>query len=113
MEVGAPSALRLGGMAARLMPCRGCDILIHEVLTLGFLAKRPEFQAYAANYHTTTPQLAELAAKAKPRLVILYHASISWRPAVDSIRSTPGELLNEMTSRYSGHVVVGRDLDVY
>ena len=68
---------------------------------------------YAARYHTTTTQLAELATKAKPRLLVLYHASIAWRPVVDSQRSRPEELLSEMRARYSGHVVVGRDLDVY
>jgi ribonuclease BN (tRNA processing enzyme) len=98
---------------ATIDACHGCDVLIHEVLTHEWLAKRPDFQAYAAKFHTTTAQLAELASKAKPRLLILYHASISWRPTVDPVRSTPSELLNEMTSRYSGHVVVGRDLDVY
>jgi ribonuclease Z len=98
---------------ATIDACHGCDVLIHEVVTLEFLAKRPDFQNYASKYHTSTVQLAELATKAKPGLLILYHASISLRPAVDPVRSTPAELLNEMTSRYSGHVVVGRDLDVY
>jgi ribonuclease BN (tRNA processing enzyme) len=84
-----------------------------EVHTLGWLAKRPDFQAYAARYHTTTAQLAELASQAKPRLLILYHASIALRPAVNPRASSPGELLSEMATRYSGQVVVGRDLDVY
>jgi ribonuclease BN (tRNA processing enzyme) len=92
--------------------CRGCDVLIHEVLTLEWLAKRLDFQGYAAQHHTTTAQLTELATKAKPRLLILYHASLSLRPAVDAERSTPARLLSEMSS-YSGRVVVGRDLDVY
>lgn len=98
---------------ATIDACHGCDVLIHEVLTEEWLAKRPDFQAYASRFHTTTTQLAELARKAKPRLLILYHASISWRPAVDSQRSRPEELLQEMMSQYSGQVVVGRDLDVY
>ena len=97
---------------ATIDACNGCDVLIHEVLTQEWLGKRPDFQAYAAQFHTTTSQLIELAAKAKPRLLILYHASLSLRPAVDSERSTPATLLSEM-SRYPGHVVVGRDLDVY
>jgi ribonuclease Z len=97
---------------ATIDACRGCDVLIHEVLTLEWLAKRPDFQGYAAQFHTTTAQLAELAAQAKPRLLILYHASLSLRPAVDSERSTPAALLGEM-SGYPGRVVVGRDLDVY
>ena len=97
---------------ATIDACRGCDVLIHEVLTHEWLAKRPDFQAYAAQFHTTTTQLTELAKQAKPGLLILYHASLSLRPAVDSERSTPATLLGEM-SRYPGHVVVGRDLDVY
>jgi ribonuclease BN (tRNA processing enzyme) len=98
---------------ATIDACNGCDILIHEVLTHEWLAKRPDFQNYAARFHTTTTQLAELARQAKPKLLILYHASIAWRPVVDSERSRPEELLQEMITHYSGHVVVGRDLDVY
>jgi ribonuclease BN (tRNA processing enzyme) len=97
---------------ATIDACRGCDVLIHEVLTHEWLARRPDFQAYAAQFHTTTTQLTELAKQAKPGLLILYHASLSLRPAVDSQRSTPAALLNEM-ARYPGRVVVGRDLDVY
>jgi ribonuclease Z len=97
---------------ATIDACRGCDVLIHEVLTLEWLAKRPDFQGYASQFHTTTAQLVELAAKAKPRLLILYHGSLSLRPAVDSERSTPATVLREM-SAYGGQVVVGRDLDVY
>jgi ribonuclease BN (tRNA processing enzyme) len=84
--------------------CHGCDVLIHEVTSLAWLEKRPPtFQAFAAKYHTTTAQLAELAARAKPRLLVLYH-----------MQALSGEeVLNEMIGRYSGHVVVGRDLDVY
>jgi ribonuclease BN (tRNA processing enzyme) len=74
---------------ATIDACRGCDVLIHEVLTHDWLAKRPDFQAYAAQFHTTTSQLTELAQQAKPGLLILYHASLSWRPAVDAERSSP------------------------
>lgn len=97
---------------ATIDACRGCDVLIHEVLTLEWLAKRPDFQRYAAQFHTTTAQLVELAHKAKPRLLILYHGSLSLRPGVDPERSTPAALLSEM-SQYAGRVVIGRDLDVY
>ena len=84
--------------------CRGCDVLIHEVHTPAWLATRPEtFQQFAAKYHTTTPQLAELARQAKPKLLILYHYS----------GLSPEELFDDMLARYSGHFVIGRDLDVY
>jgi ribonuclease BN (tRNA processing enzyme) len=97
---------------ATIEACNGCDVLIHEVLTNEWLGKRPDFRQYASQFHTTTTQLTELAAKAKPRLLILYHASLSLRPAVDSERSTPAVLLQEMAA-YPGRVVIGRDLDVY
>ena len=98
---------------ATIDACRGCDVLIHEVQTLEWLANRPDFQSYAARYHTSTAQLAELASQAKPRLLVLHHASVVQRPAVDPKRSSPEGLLSEMAARYPGHVVVGRDLDVY
>jgi ribonuclease BN (tRNA processing enzyme) len=98
---------------ATIDACNGCDILMHEVHSLAWLATRPDFQAYAARYHTTSVQLAELATRARPRLLVLYHASIALRPAVRPGASSPEQLLAEVSSRYSGHVVVGRDLDVY
>ena len=89
---------------ATIDACRGCDVLIHEAHTPAWLSTRPAtFQRFAAKYHTTTPELADLARKANPRLLILYHyASLS-----------PEELISEMLRRYSGHFVVGRDLDVF
>jgi ribonuclease BN (tRNA processing enzyme) len=97
---------------ATIDACSGCDVLIHEVLTQEWLGRRPDFQGYASQFHTTTTQLVELAAKAKPKLLVLYHASLSWRPADDSERSSAATLLREMAG-YAGQVVVARDLDVY
>jgi ribonuclease BN (tRNA processing enzyme) len=82
------------------MPCHGCDILIHEATTLEFLAKRPDFQPYSAKDHTNTTQLAELASKAKPRLLIIYHASIVLRPVLRPQASSPDELLKELPSGF-------------
>jgi ribonuclease BN (tRNA processing enzyme) len=89
---------------ATIDACRGCDVLIHEAHTPAWLATRPDyFQQFSAKFHTTTTELAELAKKAKPRLLILYHYS----------SLSPEELHGEMLARYAGHFVVGRDLDVY
>jgi ribonuclease BN (tRNA processing enzyme) len=96
---------------ATIDACRGCDVLIHEVHTAAWLAARPEaggappgtFRRFSEKYHTTTEQLSELAREAKPRLLILYHYNSL------SIE----ELQADMTSRYAGHFVIGRDLDVY
>ena len=99
---------------ATIDACRGCDVLIHEVNTLESLAKRDaRFQAFAAKYHTSTEQLAELANKAKPRLLLIYHHSIQWRPGMAPTASTPDVLRQEMSAKYSGQFVIGRDLDVY
>ena len=89
---------------ATIDACRGCDVLIHEAHSPAWIATRPAtFQRFSAKYHTTTPELAELATTAKPRLLILYHY----------VSRTPEELMAEMLARYPGHFVIGRDLDVY
>ncbi len=106
---------------ATIDACNGCDVLIHEALTLKFLnnSRRPnpqgfDLKAYAANYHTTTSQLAELAGQAKPGLLILYHNPITLQPGKRPFASTPDDLLREIAAAgYHGKVVVGRDLDVY
>ena len=85
-------------------------MLIYEVLTLDWLAKRPDVRDYASQFHTTTAQLTELATRAKSRLLIFYHASLSLRPAVDPERSPSAVLLTEK-SRYGGQVFVGRVLN--
>src|SRR5215469_7852836 len=52
--------------------CNGCDVLIHEVRTLELFAKLPEGpHAFGAKNHTTSEQLAELANKAKPKLLVV------------------------------------------
>ena len=49
---------------ATIDACNGCDILIHEVNTLTAVAARPPtFQAFAARYHTSTEQLADLLSR--------------------------------------------------
>ena len=105
--------------------CNGCDVLIHEAQPLGLLAKMPEsIQAFVAKYHTTTVQLADLATKAKPKLLVIYH-TVSFPPgiapprllppkaAADALYASPEMLQKEIGSRYSGNFVIGRDLDVY
>lgn len=85
---------------------RGCDILVHEVYSqAGFEGRIPIWQQYHAASHTSTVELAEIARQVQPGLLVLTH-QLLWG-------STPEELLLEITSRYSGLVVYGRDLDVY
>ena len=105
--------------------CDGCDALIHEARAEEMYAKLPEDRrSFGAKNHTTSEQLAELAGKAKPKLLIVYHAWISWWPDVapsdkpvvlttGELHSTPDVLQKEIGSRYSGNFVIGNDLDVY
>jgi len=105
--------------------CSGCDVLIHEAQPLELLAKMPEsIQSFVAKYHTTTEQLAELAKKAHPKLLVIYH-TISFPPGIapprllppkagaDALYASPEMLRKEIGSRYSGEFVIGKDLDVY
>lgn len=86
--------------------CHGCDVLIHEVISSAHLAIRTrEWQRYHSTYHTPSKDLGEVAAKAHPGLLILYHQIPSGFSEED--------LLAEIRAAYKGRVVSGRDLDVY
>jgi len=88
--------------------CNGCDILIHEVYTMkAHVAAPPSWQAYQLKYHTSSKQVAELATKARPKLLILYHQGYLHDT------STRADLLQEMRDAYTGLFVSGLDLDVY
>ena len=66
--------------------CNACDVLIHEAQPLELVAKKPEsIQSFIAKYHTTTEQLTELAAKAKPKLLVICH-TFSFPAGIASVR---------------------------
>jgi ribonuclease BN (tRNA processing enzyme) len=89
---------------ATIEACNGCDVLVHEAHTPGWLLTRPpRFQEFSAKYHTTTLELAALAHRAKPKLLILYHYS----------GLSTQEIFNDMLTHYKSQFVIGRDLDVY
>jgi ribonuclease BN (tRNA processing enzyme) len=86
--------------------CDGCDILLHEVYSGAGFKKRPAmWQKYHSNFHTSTFELGEIANKAKPKLLVLYHQLV-WS-------SSEQEMLRELHSVYKGDVKFGNDLDVY
>ncbi len=86
--------------------CNGCDVLIHEVYsTTGFARRPPEWQRYHSNFHTSSKELAAIATKAQPKLLVLYH-QLLWGV-------TPEQLLGEIGKGYQGKVVFGDDLDIY
>jgi ribonuclease BN (tRNA processing enzyme) len=85
---------------------RDCDVLVHEVYSRAGLAQRPpEWQRYHTRYHTSSQELAEMATKVQPKLLILYH-QLLWGTSEE-------DLLKELQQGYPGRVVSGRDLDVF
>lgn len=86
--------------------CNGCDILVHEVYSdAGFAERDLEWQRYHATAHTSASELAALAERAQPGLLVLYH-QLFWGV-------TEEDLLSEIRAQYGGRVVSGRDLDVF
>lgn len=91
--------------------CNGCDVLIHEHYSLASFAEvDSQWQQYRLRHHTSTRQLADLATRARPRLLILYHRS---NPGARGASAPEADVLSEMRKFYSGKWVSGHDLDVY
>lgn len=85
---------------------RGVDILVHEVYSLErFREGPPSFQRYHGSFHTSTRDLARIAAEARPALLVLTH-QLYWGASDD-------DLLREIAEVYDGPVVSGQDLDVF
>ena len=86
--------------------CDGCDVLVHEVYSATSHARQaPVWQEYHASAHTSSTELAEIARRARPRLLVLTH-QLLWG-------TTPEELVAEVQAGWDGNVVFGVDLEVY
>ncbi len=97
--------------------CRRCDLFVYEVYTMGSTEKvTSAWQAYRRAYHTSTRELAVLAAVSQPALLVLYHRA---NPGCDQAGTNCGasgseaEALAEMRRFYAGKVVEAHDLDVF
>jgi ribonuclease BN (tRNA processing enzyme) len=96
--------------AALIEHCQKCDVLIHEVYADAYRpADVPNWIEYRSKYHTTTTQLAEIANKTQPGLLIMYHRGIGPRGREISDE----QYLSDVRRSYTGKVVVGNDLDIY
>ena len=86
--------------------CGGCDILVHEVYAQqGFDRLPASGKAYHASFHTSAVELGRIAARARPKLLVLYHQLF--------FGSTEEEILREVREGFPGRVVSGKDLEVY
>jgi ribonuclease BN (tRNA processing enzyme) len=91
---------------------RGCDVLIHEAYSLvessNAARPTPEFRR---RHHTSSIELAEIANKMKPGLLITYHRSNTGEGSHASDQEDV--LVAEIRQTYDGKVVAARDLDIY
>jgi ribonuclease BN (tRNA processing enzyme) len=96
-----------GPTPALVDACNGCDVLMYEVYSAErFQQRPPAWQRYHSSFHTSTKELAALAERAKPKLLVLYH-QLFWG-------ATDADLEREVRAAgYTGRVVSGRDLEVY
>jgi ribonuclease BN (tRNA processing enzyme) len=78
--------------------CNGCDVLVHEVY-----CGTPTPGSYNAAFHTAASELIDIAKRARPRLLVLYHQLGCSDPA----------LLEQMQTGFSGVVVSAKDFDIF
>ncbi|MBI4862943.1 MAG: MBL fold metallo-hydrolase [Candidatus Riflebacteria bacterium] len=87
---------------------RGADVLIHEVYSMEKYARvPPQTRQYLRAFHTSTEELAVIANKARPKLLVpihkLGHAGLS-----------AGAIKRELRKAgYTGRVADSHDLDIY
>jgi len=83
-----------------------CDILVHEVYSAErFQQRSHDWQLYHSTVHTSTKELAVIANKAQPKLLVLVH-QLFWG-------CSEADLLAEIQSLYDGAVISGQDLDLF
>ncbi len=91
--------------------CNGCDVLIHEAYSMmTYNAVSPRYQEYRRKHHTSSREVAEIATKARPGLLILYHRA---NPGGVGRPNPEQALLEEVRQLYGGKVVIGHDLEVF
>ena len=97
---------------------KNCDVLVHEVISASRVKKRtPDWYEYHTTVHTTCEQLGEIAAKAKPGMLVLYHQLFmcgeneSGNEVV--IRETELEVIANIRKNYPGPVFSSKDLDIF
>jgi ribonuclease BN (tRNA processing enzyme) len=92
--------------------CEGCDVLIHETYSEQTYRKiSPKWQRYRREHHTSSRELAELATRVKPELLLLYHRANAG--GAMTLPDPEAVLLDEVRRMYKGRVATAHDLDVF
>ena len=91
--------------------CAGCDALIHEVYSgRSQNPNKPsmsveQWMKYESEFHTSAPELGEIAVRAKAKTLILTHWGLLGNAKED-------DMVREIRQKYNGPIVIARDLDV-
>ena len=92
--------------------CVGCDVLIHETYSQETYQKvSRKWQRYRRTHHTSSRELAALAARVKPGLLVLYHRANAGGAL--SLADPEQAVLHEIRELYKGPVITAHDLDVF
>lgn len=98
--------------------CHECDIIVAEAYTqASYKLISTDWQHYRSAFHMSTQELGEIAGKAKPKLLILFHRGNAGCDQVGTkeCRDAGNEqtMLQEVRKAYPGKVLAAHDLDVY
>jgi ribonuclease BN (tRNA processing enzyme) len=83
--------------------CNGCDILVHEVYS--GTPGGADDAAYFSSFHTSAKELGKIAARARPKLLVVWH----FVPLRDTNEAA---MVEEIHETFHGPVLVANDLDV-
>ena len=87
-----------------LEKAKGVDLLFHEVISNAGLARNTQFwQNYHRQAHTPADLVGKLAALAKPKKLILYHALHYGMPET--------KVIEEVRQHFDGTILLANDLD--
>lgn len=84
--------------------CNGCDLLIHAVYN-GETPMPAGDSTYFRRFHTSAIELGDIARRARPRVLLLYHQLF--------LGGSSADLIRQVGTTFRGPVISARDLDVY
>ena len=96
---------------------KGCDILIHEVISaIGVQARDPKWKKYHLLVHTPSTDLGRIAAQIQPGRLVLYHQLFMPSPDASGHMPTEAEreaqILADIQASWPRPVHSARDLDI-
>ena len=96
---------------------KGCDILIHEVISsTGVQLRDPKWKQYHLSVHTTSKDLALIAEKVNPGKLVFYHQLFMVAPdetgRMVTEKEREEEMINDVKTKFDGIIISAKDLDI-